>query len=253
MIRNKTKVEINETLDEHKYFSSSDFEIIIKGKSITLKYEFDERFYFKINLPSRPTSKTVKRSKPPGILGTRNYNEEEEIETYVVTGKVSPGEMILEEDLRFEGRNEISRQIKRWLNSIWEELVASPLNKMIDEQNEIIEKIKSQVNQIPEDYFTKDEANELREKINSLEENLKNQIESQASENDNLKQKLSELENEMDSLRATIPLLNKRNWFKSSMTKMYKWISKENNRKLLKDGAKLLKPLLPESIKDVLD
>ncbi len=32
---------------------------------------------------------------------------------------------------------------------------------------------------------------------------------------------------------------------------MYKWISKEDNRKLLKDGVKLLKPLLPENAKNI--
>lgn len=164
MIRNKTKVEINKNLDEHKYFSSSDFEISIKGSSITIKYEYNEQFYLKINLPSRNTTKTVKRTKPPRILGTRSYNEEEEIETYFITGKVCPGEMILEEDLRFEGQHQISRQINRWLNSLWEELIATPTNKLIKEQNEIIDKIKKQVNKIPEDYFTKEEAEELKKK-----------------------------------------------------------------------------------------
>lgn len=253
MVRNVTRIEIIETLDSHKYFSSADFDIKIKGNSINLKYEYDDRFYFKINLPTRTTTKTVKRTKPPGILGERSYNKEEDIEIHVINGKVCPGEMILEEDLRIEGKDNISSRIKDWLYSIWEELKAGPVNKLIDEQNEIIENIKAKVDKVSEDYFTKKEANELREKLNLFEDSLKKQIEQQSEENGNIRSTIRELENEIEVLKSTIDVLNKKNWFKSSITKMYKWISKENNRKLLKDGAKLLKPLLPESVKDVID
>ncbi len=251
MIRNKIKIDINEALNRHKYFSSSDFEIQTKGQTITIKYEYDPKFYFKITLPARVSTKTVK-SNHKNLLSLQESSQDKEIEYYEVTGKVCPGGMVLEEDIRFEGK-EIESQIEIWLSNMWQEIKSIPLNKIIEEQNTVLEQIKSRVNEISEDYFTKEESEELQSKLDALEEKLKVKIQEQASGNENINQRLKDLEYQIDVLRETVDVLNKRNWFKSSMTKMYKWISKSENRKLLKDGSKLLKPLLPDSIKDIID
>jgi DNA repair exonuclease SbcCD ATPase subunit len=251
MVRNQTKIEINKTLDEHPYFTATDFNLVVKGKTISIQYEFEDKFYFRITLPIQTTTKTIKKTKPPGILGNRSYNEEEDIEVYKITGKVCPGEMVMEEPLNFEGKNQITSHLWKWLNCIWEELSAGPIKKMIDEQNEEIEKIKSQVNEISDDYFTQEEANELKRKLDTFEEKFKEHIQKSSKKNGDGEKKLRKLEKEIGALKETIGVLNKRTWYKSSISKMYKWIASEGNRNLIKNGTKLLKPLLPDSVKDI--
>ena len=253
MIRNKTKSDIMNALDNHKYFSATDFRIRIKNQTINIKYDFEPKFYFNLSLPVRTSSKTLKTTKPPGILGTREYEVEKEVEVYIINAKICPGEMVLVENIKFEGKTQIANEIYKWLNSIWEEMQSIPINKLVEEQNKIIEEIKLKVDGISEEYFTIEEGEDLKTKLDSLEDLLKEKIEEQSEKNENLAKKLKELEEQIDILRDTIFILNKKNWFKSSMTKMYKWISKEDNRKLLKDGVKLLKPLLPESVNNILD
>ncbi|HLN96533.1 MAG TPA: hypothetical protein VK183_12940 [Flavobacterium sp.] len=251
MVRNKTKVEINKALDGHKYFSSSDFSVEYKGYTISIRYEYDSRFYFIINLPEQISTRKVE-TQQQSLLSMRSTLQSQEVEVYLINVKMSPGQMVLSENVEFES-SKLRSNINSWLTTIWEELNSQPLSKRLDEQNDILNEIKSRVDQVSEEYFSREEGEEIKQKLKDLEAQIKAQIEQQVTEKKEQGEKIKELHQYIEVLTDTVYLLNKKNWFKSSMTKMYKWISNESNRKLLKDGAELLKPLLPESVKDIVE
>ena len=85
-----------------------------------------------------------------------------------------------------------------------------------------------------------------------LEQQFNEKLEAEIEDKENLKNNLRELHNEIEKLKFQSQILNKKNWFKSFGGKIFTWISKEENRKFLKDTGEFIKPLLPDSINNIL-
>lgn len=243
MIRQKTKIDIYNALNRHKNFIPSDFDITYKDETVRIVYEYENNYVFSVTFPSETSKKTVESSEPSFISIRRNTRE---VEYYQLKGYMRPGELVLTENIAFES-DELRSKINQWLNCIWQELNSNPISKNLSLQSENFEKLKSKLENISEDYFTKEEGEEIKLKLKTLEEELRKKIEEVYNEKSEQSKQIKDLREQIDILSKTIFSLNKKNWFKSSITKIYKWISEDNNRKLLKDGASVVKHFLPES------
>ncbi|MFH6947322.1 hypothetical protein ACHRV6_02420 [Flavobacterium sp. FlaQc-51] len=238
MIREKVYKDINNTLDKHSRFESSDFKIEPnKDKSssytlLTITYSMEPKYKIIFQIP---TSKTSDKE------GYSVY--------YAISGNVCPGPLAYEENFSFKGDTGIFTQITTWLNCIWEELSSNPIVKKVEFQQQQIEEIFERFESIKDEYFSEDEAKELRKKLDKLEETLKEQIKQNQDNKKEFEKQFENLHNDIDTLKQTIHSFKKKGWLKSFTTKVFKWTKDSENRTLLKDGYKVIREFLPEDIK----
>jgi len=241
MIREKFYKDINNTIDKHIRFDSADFRIEpFKAPqnaftTLTIKYSVEPKYkiVFKI-----PTSTTTDKD---------SYSS-----YYAFSGSVCPGPLAYEETFSFKGEEGVFERISIWLNCIWEELSSNPIVKKVENQQQQIDEIFEKFESIQDGYFSDDEAEELKKRLESLEETLKIQIKQNSEEKKIFEQEVAKLHNDIDTLKQTVQSLKKKGWLKSFTSKVYKWSKDSDNRKMLKDGYSVIREFLPEDIKSTL-
>jgi polyhydroxyalkanoate synthesis regulator phasin len=246
MLRAKVNQLINRTLDTHKYFNFNDFEISTPSKThysaqLLIRYEYDQQYYIEINIPNEKSSFTKPETNFNGKTTHVEYLN------YKIDGKMSPGQLSISEAFKYEGENSIAKAINLWLNNLWEELTITPEIRVFNAQKEEIEKIKSQVENIPDEYFSADEGKELKERLDKLEKQLADKLAAEVPDIKESKEQIDKLHHEIETLKQTIPVLKKSGWFKSLITKTMTWLSDPKNQKLLKAGKDLVNTMLPEA------
>lgn len=244
MVKSNTLIKIHSKLDSHDKFISNDFTIENKNSNLKVIYNYDRRFYFSVNFP---TSKSVLEDGKTerNMFGASRITSLTRSD-YEFKGSMLPGEVALHENFNVEGLNIMLSKISEWLNNLWDELTASPALRVVIEQSDEIEEIKKSFDKIEEEKFSKSEAEALIEKLNYLEVQFQEQMEQSSSNKKHYTDALNELHSEIENLKILVFTLKKKSWFKAFGTRIFKWYSKEENRRMLKDGMELIKPLLPE-------
>jgi hypothetical protein len=240
MIRDKFYRDISNTIDNHPRFDSSDFKIEpSKGQNgavnLTIRFGIEPKYkiFFKI-----PNSTTTEKD------GYRSY--------YVFSGTVCPGPLAFDETFSFQGEEGVFERITTWLNCIWEELSSNPIVKKVESQQQQIDEIFEKFEDVKDDFFTVDEASELKKRLDELEETLKAQIQQSTEDKKVYEQEVYKLHTDIDTLKQTINSFNKKGWIKSFTSKVFKWTKNSDNRKMLADGYKVVKEFLPEHLKSSL-
>ena len=251
MINSSALFDVKNLLDKNKNFSSNDFLIHSEDKNLKIVYAYDERYYFDINIPQE-TSKLSKTENESRTIGFSTTQKAVEYFEYEFSGKVSPGSIANEERINFEGKFKLLKYINDWLINLWKELTIQPELRRINEIEVELQNLNEKFESVSEDNFSKEEANKLSEKLDKLEQQFKEKLEAEIQDKELLKSTLTELHNEIEKLKGQSKVLNKKNWFKSFGGKIFTWVSKEENRTFLKDAGEFLKPLLPDSIKNIM-
>jgi hypothetical protein len=251
MISNSFLFEIKNVLDKNKNFSSNDFVLNSETAVLKIAYVYDEKYYFNINIPLE-ISKLSRTEKESLTLGFSTTQKEIEYYDYEFSGRVSPGNIANEERITFEGKAKLLKYLSEWLGNLWKELTIQPELRKINEIEKEIQNINEKFESISEDNFSKEEANKLIEKLDKLEQQFQEKLEAEIQDKELLKSTLTELHNEIEKLKGQSKVLNKKNWFKSFGGKIFVWLSKEENRKFLKDSEEFLKPLLPDTIEQII-
>lgn len=239
MIREKIYKDINNTIDKHSRFESSDFKVEpIKGQSnsytlLNIKYSIEPKYKISFKVP---TSKTEDKN---------GYNDD----YYAFSGSVCPGPLAYDENFTFKGEAGIFEKITIWLNCIWEELSSNPIVKKVEFQQQQIDEIFERFESIKDEYFSENEAKDISSKLDELEKTLKEQIQQNQEDKKVFEREIENLHNDIDTLKQTIHSFKKKGWLKSFTTKVFKWTKDSENRTLIKDGYKVIKEFLPEDIK----
>jgi len=235
MIRDTLLRQINDTLDKHERFESSDFKIlnesVYDGTNLRITYNPEPKYHIIILIP-----------KATANDGSSAH--------YEFTGNVCPGPLAYTEEFTFKYQADIFKQISKWLGCIWEELSMSPIVKQIDNQQQQLDEIFSKFEDIPNEYFTVDESLDLKNRLDELEKTLLNHIENSGKDKAKLEEEVSKLHLDIDTLKHTIDSFNKQGWFRSFASKIFKWTSKADNRQVIGDSYKFLKEFLPKDLKD---
>lgn len=237
MIRDKFFRDITNTIDNHQRFESYDFKVASEKNSnsittLTIKYLIEPKYIIVFKIPSSTT--TEKESYSP---------------FYAFSGAVCPGPLSYEESFSFKGEDGVFHRIKTWLDCIWEELSANPIVKIVESQQEQIDEIYAKFETVKDEYFSDEEAKDLRNKLDELEEKLKQQINQSTENKKELEMKVSKLHGDIDTLKQTINSFKKKGWLRSFTSKVFKWSKDSENRKLLKDGYSVIRNFLPEEVK----
>lgn len=139
--------------------------------------------------------------------------------------------------------------IREWLKNTYSEMTKAPIERKVKEHDEILKSWQEKIHSMGEEgdrFFTKEEGEELRNKLNELEELLENGI---VEKDENLQQDLNKLHSEVDTLREHLKVLSKKNWFLSFSVRLFTWIKR--NPDMTRRVAGFSRELLPEDVRDI--
>ncbi|WP_417912990.1 hypothetical protein, partial [Candidatus Electronema sp. TJ] len=202
MLRAVVKQEIYDLL-EKTYFGLSNFDIIFKDtekQAIVFEVKFlgDARFKF--------VAKNI-------------YHSNDKFLT-----EESPGiKFLLVEDFRCEDLNIVCNRLQDWADRVREELIASnPLAKEVNMLRKQLEEHLAGLGQEANDFFTKDEAAQLEERLAAFSARL----DELAAENDSLEYHVAGLKQTVSDLQGAVELLNKGTWLRMAAGRVLTGIKK---------------------------
>lgn len=231
MLRDKIYKEIISTIDSNIRYDNNDFKIVTTQEKTAVKliitYKIDTKYYISFDIPSTLA-----------------------VDGYTISGQVCPGPLALIETFKFNGKEGIYKRITVWLDCIWEELSSHPFVKTMESQQSQIDEIVEGFKSMNDTYFSVDEVQDLKARLDTLENNLKAEIEKNTEDKKAQDAQVDKLHTDIETLKETIVLLKKKGWIHSFTSKAMKWTMNSDNRKLLGDGFKVIREFLPEDVKN---
>jgi len=213
------RTEIRESLGKGRFHGE---EFLIEQKehqssvTLSISYRFDSEFFF--------------RAEIPNIMGQRN-------EVITISILTCPGIMSQKENSMVKESYELLTAINEWTKRVYEELNARPIYRDLAENQEEIEELINRVNELPDEYFTKEEAQEMKHKLDDLEQSFLLKLHEIISDQNDLKKRERELHSEIESLKMTIDLLKKPGWAGTMLIRFSDLFKDSETKKLLRSGA----------------
>jgi len=242
MVREQFIQLLNETIEESLEFSYLDFTITQTKTQkrgfktiVKIEYSYSSEYFLEIKIPEERVN-----------FKQNNYTDETILDFQIICEN-SPGEIELLESTTVQGTKGVIRHLHTWLDLLWSELMAIPINRDIEELKNNVDDIIIKMGNIEGD-FTKEEKESILQKLEGLENKFVENLKSQELEKEDLESKISMLHKEINSLKKTLPILKKKNWIKSFSAKVLNWSAKPENRKMLSDGTKIIKGLINNEI-----
>lgn len=192
------------------------------GASLTISYRFQPAYKFTAT-----------------YTGNRDSNGNN-----VANCRLSPGELSSTESISAIGDNGLISAFSNWLGNLRNELDAVPTFAQIEQQQQEIAEILKQVENLPDEYFTREEAEQLRLKVDELEKMIQRNIQDSAKDEESVKAQISTIKRDFETLKSQIPTLTKKGWSGSFMVRYHNWTKNFGNQNLLKSGVQTVKGLL---------
>gem|GEM_PF-3424773 len=142
--------------------------------------------------------------------------------------------------------------IREWLHNIFNEITKTPLARQVRDQEELLNKFKEKIYSMGKEgnnLFSKEEGEELRNKLNELEGIIKESIIQTKLNDETQDQELDRLKLEVDTLKAHLEVLSKKNWFLSFSTRLFNWFKRNPN--LTRQLAGFSREMLPQEARDI--
>ncbi len=155
---------------------------------------------------------------------------------------ISPGDVFTEETIKLKlivFEKKILFHLHNWLNVIKIDMLNPLERRFVDNSiQEFREEMDSKLKEMEDEYFTKDEGDNLREKLEHIEEMILDM-----DSKEELQTEISKMKDEIQFLKATIDTLTKKKWLKNALVKMWSWGQKDENRKLIESGVEAVKAI----------
>jgi hypothetical protein len=213
MLRAVVRQEIYDLL-ENTYFGSSNFDVTFKDlakQSVIFEVTFlgDSKFKF---------------------IAQKSYNKGKE---FLIDE--APGlKFLTSEEYSCENFHQIYGRLKAWTERLREESIAvNPLAKEVSTLREQLEEHLADLGLEAHDFFTKDEAAELEERLNAFSAKL----DELAAENDSLEDSVADLKKTVSDLQGAVELLNKGTWLRMAAGRVMSGIKKIAASKGVQDFA----------------
>lgn len=234
MIRKHYLTQVGQLITEQKRFRETDFSINVTNQQtlyrleITYSYEPDYQFIARMALDGEVVQGDV-----------------------AIEVVACPGGMFKRE--RYEGVKpaQLNEHIKNWLQRLSNELSSVPIQRQVEEQQREIQHILEQLEDVPKEYFTKQEAEGLRLKLEEMEARLVDNLQSSIANQTELDKKVKSITSDMSYLKENMATLNKQGWAKSFVRRTFEWAKDPVNRNVLTAGVQATKELLLEAGKHI--
>ncbi len=157
----------------------------------------------------------------------------EEIKT-VIKCSMSPGEYKNKQVTRHDSISDAISEIYSWIGHIRQELVALKAEKLQNEEDEVLSSFEEYLNEPidePESFFTSEEAQKLKEKLNELQKRVEeleadNQIEQAESDS---------LTSAIESTKPDIDVYPKGVWYRTAGNKIIRALKRIAKNKETRD------------------
>jgi hypothetical protein len=132
---------------------------------------------------------------------------------------------------------EMLNYIREWMSDLEDELVALPATRRFEKQQRLLESMFEQFQDLPDEYFTTGEAEELKRKLDELESRLASHISDSSASNRDKEERLTRLHKEIEELKKHLEFLKKPGFMKRFITRLSSTVDEETRKKLIGDGA----------------
>ena len=245
MIRKHYLTQIGSMINEHGRFKEADFWTTFEPREAARDAEIEEgvedretQYALEITYCYEPQYKFIATMRP---------SDEQTPRSIYTTVTASPGHLLVTETATNVPAHQLSDYIRGWLQRLDEELSSVPLQRQLEEQHREIESIFKQLDQIPKDFISRQEAEVLRGRLDDLEARLIQNLQETVADQEELENKIKAISDDMSTLKENMQALNKRGWAKSVVTRAFEWAKDPANRRVLKSGAELAKDLFLEA------
>ncbi len=229
-MRNTFLNELHEVLSKGSFFELTDFEIersVDKGGDTRLTIKYAPNPEFRVY------------SQIPLSRDTKDYGND-----FIISANVFPGEININEFVKFKGKAKFFQGLEEWKARVYEELLTIPLIRQSENQKQQIEEILEELDDLDNTFFTRGEAEALKERLDELEARFVDSIKLHAEDEDRQGERLKTLHEEIEDLKSKTESRTKKGWARSFAHKFVTWSSDPDNQKLLGTGAKAIKLLL---------
>lgn len=239
------RAQIAELIQRNQYFLPEDFSVTEdRMKQVTIMYDYDNQFVFKFKTPNSKSPRTYEdfdRRADKSIKKVKHV--------YVFQGSMKPGKYAESEEFEAEEFDELSSQIRIWLSALENELVNAPLKRRLQSQESVIKDIKDKVehicsenasNKSLNDYFSHEEGEALKSRLDELEKLLSEKIMADFEEGYERDSEIKSINQEIERMKSSSEILNKKNWFKQFAVNVFTWSTDPIKQKRLSYGIRLI-------------
>jgi len=155
--------------------------------------------------------------------------------------KMSPGQHILVDEFDASMKVDVLIQhINNWGLALQSELLALPVKRLFQEQQHLIDSIFDQFGDLPDEYFTRAEAENLRAKLDDLESRLSAHISASSLADAEKEEKLARLHREIEELKKQTEVLKKPGFVRRFFSRLSNSVDEETKQKLIGESAEML-------------
>jgi hypothetical protein len=246
---------INSTLNNTRaHLSSFDFTIEQKDGQLTIVYNYRPETFIKIFYTNKEEEYTETQEKKNAFLTHETTTQRITKKDFLISGNMSPGQLSNFEEFDFYGVLGIRLKVENWVISLWEDLSADPIVRSINEKQSELE---TYLNQFPfdnivngDEYFSNDEITQIKDRLKNLEDKIATDLKEAIEDKELLKTEQGTLKKEFEALKQTIPNLTRKNWFKSSLSKLFIWGAQKKYQPLIKAATSYGKSLIEGAIEN---
>jgi len=224
---------VEEKLNQHGFrsmdFAISDAKDSRKRPIILVRYRHHQAYSFSATLP---LERNEERSS--------NYKS-----VYVIECSLTPGSIGDQEVRKAEDTDGLLAALSQWLGYLQQELDALPTRRAILEQQAQLQELFEHIQQLPDEFMSREEALEVTARLVQLEDQLVARLEAAAKDQDALKKELADLHRDFDEMRTQLQSHTKRGWLGSAAVRLRRWVTDPDNKKLLQTTLELGQKLLP--------
>ncbi|MBL0387764.1 hypothetical protein JJB07_14075 [Tumebacillus sp. ITR2] len=226
MLRLTVIQDIISPVKNNKFFIEEDFVIDQQVKDgqicVNIHYKYDNSLYFNM------------------VVSIDFSNKASAI------AQVSPGIIIKTQSIAIKELSDAKYQLSNWLIRLEEEMKLMPLERKVFEHEDKIRKWEEVFEEVPDKYFTKQEAENLIERLEKLEKELHQKIENTVDPNLNIESELDKIHSDMSSLKEQIQILSRKNWMSSFLARALNWANR--NPGTIRGIVEGTKGLLPDEV-----
>lgn len=223
MVRPDLLKAIIDDLDYQGHLSQDDFlvhDYEKGGKSlINIDYRYDKTLSFRFRIPTERTG-------------------DSDVYRFFVT--VRPGCEAGEESFNASGRTELRRELRSWLDRVYEDVVSAPVVRQFQEHAHAIHELTARLEALPDEPISRTDVEVFSEGLEKLKAEILTQLEKESADKNILEARVEELSRDIDFLKQTLESMTIRKWGELLFSRSTKWQNLFSLAQIASGAMKLL-------------
>lgn len=164
---------------------------------------------------------------------------------------LAPGHLTIEEN-RFLPENDprkpdlidrLRSELQQWLRRVDSELRDTAAQRLRSAAEEAVSDLLDDIEET-EEFFTREEAQVLNERLDELEARMNDLIRENSPDEETANERMEAVHRDIEHLRRRSEQVNKTAWFRSAAQVAGVWLAQPESRKLIEGGVEAIRTLL---------